>query len=126
MKEANHFIKKDLHQLIKKSKVHQLTDYQSKSVVLVFGKRYETMEKELNLHINNTTCNFKQFVKNLGVELGTNLGFKFHTTQCIQKVYARLKLLYAYRHLLNQASNVKLCDSLVLSHSNYCEVPYGS
>lgn len=40
----------------------------------------------------------------------------------IQSVFGVLKRLYGYRHLLNQAIKIKLCDTLILSMFNCGDV----
>lgn len=54
-----------------------------------------------------------------------DLRFKKDINRRIQKAYANLKMLYPNRHLLSQSLKLKLTDSLVLSHFNYCDVIYG-
>ena len=61
----------------------------------------------------------------MGVIIDTELRFRDHIAKCIQKAYFSLKLLYPHRHLLSEALKIKLTDSLVLSHFNYCDVLYG-
>lgn len=62
--------------------------------------------------------------KNLGVYLDTDLRFKQHTSVCLRKAYTALKLLYSNRQLLNTKARVMLCDSIVLSQLNFCDVLY--
>jgi hypothetical protein len=50
------------------------------------------------------------------------LRFKEHLNNLIKKAFSSLKLLYAARDILCQKLKEQLCESLVLSHFNYCGV----
>lgn len=54
-----------------------------------------------------------------------NLRFQEHINACLQKAYLNLKLLFQHRHVLNRNIKTMLCEALVLSHLNFCDVLYG-
>lgn len=118
-------INNDLTKLSTESKRHFLSINPSKSIVLVFGKHKSKVENELQIKIEDTILPFAKVVRNLGIELDSELRFKQHVTKCIQKSYANLKMLFPHRHSLNISVKILLCDTLILSHFNYCDSVYG-
>lgn len=122
---ANAKINNDLKELALISELHNLQINPTKSNVLVFGKNRGLVERNISIVINNNALSPTSEAKNLGVIFEVGLRFKKHISKCIQKAYYNLKLLYPHRHLLSKSLKIKLTDSLVLSHFNYCDVLYG-
>lgn len=106
---------------------HNLKLNASKSYALFFGakKKITIAKQQISLEINNIPLNVVDSTRNLGIILDTELRFREHVKILIQKAYINLKLLYSSKHLLNKTLKRNLCDSLVLSHFNYCDFIYG-
>lgn len=122
---ANDIINDDLQRLVTMSERHNLTINPMKSSVLIFGKSKREVEAGIKVAVGNNELACTRVAKNLGVEIDTDLRFKQHVSKCVQKAYANLKCLYPNRKLLSQSLKIKLTDTLVLSHFNYCDVLYG-
>lgn len=121
--EAN--INADIKRLIKFSESHCLELNVDKSHLLVFGKQKDLIGDSLNISINNDIIGRTETARNLGLTFDTSLRFKPHVNNCIRKAYASLKMLFPHRHILSQQLKIKITDSIVLSHFNYCDVVYG-
>lgn len=121
-------INSDLQRLVKNSEQHQLFINADKCSAMLFGcKRNRNLLKPLlNIEINNFSLPFVDSARNLGIIFDSDLRFKAHITKLIQRSYSVLKLLYSNRHILNKFLRRMLCDSLVLSHFNFCDVLYHS
>lgn len=99
-----------------------------KSVVMLFSSdstRSELMQ-QLNIAINGHALVFQQSIRCLGVVLDHKLRFREHVNILIRRFYARLKLLYANKHVLNKNLKIDLCEGLALSVFSYSNVLYYS
>lgn len=125
VKAANKIINDDLERLVNLSARHNLKINPTKSSVLMFGKNKDKTAVDINIAVGSDDIECVQVAKNLGLYIDNNLRFKTHVTKCIQNAYANLKLLYSNRNVLSESLKIKLTDTLVLSHFNYCDVIYG-
>lgn len=117
----------DLNRLHNISQKHSLILNPKKSVVMLFGKKNdrERIKDSINIKVNDTDLELCPLSRNLGVIFDENLRFKKHISNCVQNAYCKLKMLYRARHLLSQKLKVMLCNCLVLSYFNYCDILYG-
>lgn len=108
---------------------HSLLLNSEKSVVLLFGttgdRQYFQTNFSDSIKINNSTLQIKSSAKNLGLLMDPDLRFTDHINLCLQKAYINLKLLFQHRHVLTRNLKSMLCNSLVLSHLNFCDAVYG-
>lgn len=107
---------------------HSLLLNPSKCNVMLFGKPTD-VEAELNsvqIKVGSATLPIKSAAKNLGIVFDRELRFSEHISQCVQKAYVRLKLLYGQRHYLSRDLRRMLTDSLVLSLFGHGDVFYGN
>nr|CAH7738136.1 unnamed protein product [Callosobruchus chinensis] len=123
--QAELIIKEDLHKLIKYSQDHDLCINAAKSNILIFGRLKDVISPFLKITIRNDIIPVTSSARNLGLHFDNNLRFKPHVSKCIQRAYASLKTIFPHRHLLSQSIKIMLCNSLVLSHFNFCDVVYG-
>ena len=65
-----------------------------KSSVKVFGKYSQQNENKLVIKIGNETLQCTKSVKNLGLELDTDLRFKKDVRNIVQNAYVSLKVLF--------------------------------
>ena len=108
------------------SQNHLLKVNPTKSVALLFGgKDRANLLETLKPNIDNHEIQFKNNVKNLGLIIDSNLRFNEHVTSKLKLGYSALKTLYSHRHFLSQKTRKLLCDSLILSHFNFCDTVYG-
>ena len=56
--------------------------------------------------------------------MDSDLRFSNHVSSLIQKSFGKLRMLYMHREAFDVATRLRLCDSLVLSNLNYCNVVY--
>lgn len=122
---AEVLLNEDLNNLMACSQRHGLLINPDKSSVMIFGRHKDQLRVYLNIRVAGKTIEFAECVKNLGIRIDTDLRFKQQIGYCLQKAYLSLKMLYPHRHLLSETLKIKLTDSLVLSHFNYCDVLYG-
>lgn len=119
----------DLQRLYEYSVRHCLGLNSKKSSCIIFGRKAERDQflatYQNAIVIDDEPIKFQDTCKNLGIVLDQDLRFTNHVTKCLQKAYLNLKLIYQNRHFLDKSIKTKLCESLVLSHVNYCDVVYG-
>lgn len=118
----------ELQQLTALSEDHHLRINPSKSVVMIFGPKKNRNELKNNsvITIEDQTLPIVETHKNLGLFLDDELRFKKHVSLLIKKAYNALRVLYVSRSLLSKNLKKKLCESLVLTQLNYCDVVYMS
>lgn len=106
---------------------HDLKLNSSKSKIMLFGSKNKVNYIMDNFHfdIDGIILPIVKEANCLGVNLDTNFRFKTHIKKLMQRSFSSLKLIYSNRHLLNYKLRIMLCDSLVLSHFNYCDFIYG-
>lgn len=108
---------------------HSLKLNPQKTNAIIFGKRKDKdvfMQRYSQLlKMDNCNINFQQVVKSLGLFIDSDLRFSHHVTHILKKSYTSLKLIFHNRHFLDVGTKALLCDSLVLSHPNYCDTVYG-
>ena len=122
IQEACNLINKDLNILNRISQEHCLQLNPAKCVSILFGR---PVPSQFQLKINDVCIPVRKEVKSLGVIVDERLRFESHISLCIKKSISILKLLYDSRHFLDSKTKRLLCDSLVLSVFNYCDVVYG-
>jgi len=125
--ESNiNYINDDLKSLSEVSRKFNLAINSSKSNVLLFGNRQTRIEAEplVNIYVEGSKLSLTDSAKCLGVLLEPDLRFKRHIRCLIQKSFSTLKFLYSNRHILNKKLKILLCESLILSRFNYCDVVY--
>lgn len=106
---------------------HELKLNSNKSKVMLFGNKNKInyVMENFEFNVDGSLLPVVKEANCLGVTLDSNFRFKGHTKKLLQRAYSSLKLLYSNRHLLNCKLRIMLCDSLVLSHFNYCDFIYG-
>nr|CAI5850104.1 unnamed protein product [Callosobruchus analis] len=75
--------------------------------------------------LNNITIQTVNECKSLGVILDTRLSFTAHINGLIKKTYGKIKSLYRFKYILSTETKLKICDSLIVSTFDYCDVVYG-
>ena len=121
-------INSDLQSLQSISLKHSLYLNPKKCCIMIFGTKnhVDSIKNLISIKIDDSVLPIRDNVKNLGVVFDSSLRFNQHISQCIQKAYLRLKLLYSYRHELSTKLKIILCDSLVLSIFTHGDVVYGN
>lgn len=124
--EAAHKINADLSKLLMVAGDHLLDINPSKSSVTLFGceAHRNYVSGVLDIRINGHSLQFQNEVRNLGLMLDGGLKFKKHINVMLGRSYSALKAIYRHRKILSQDVKISLCESLVLSHSNFCDVVY--
>ncbi len=79
-----------------------------------------------SVHMGNNLISNVESCKNLGVIFDESLSWKSHINSLISKSYYKLKGLYQFKNFLSVPTKLKLCDSLILSNFNYCDILFGN
>lgn len=124
LQAANH-INNDLDSLVMTSENHHLKINSSKSCFIIFGQNRENFLNNFKLKVKGNELVYTKTARNLGLLFDENLRFSSYISNTLKKCYAGLKTLFPHRHILSQDLKIKLCDTLVLSHFNYCDTVYG-
>lgn len=121
-------INEDLRNLITFSQDHCLKINAAKSNLLIFGNKKARLAAapQLNLQVGDCQLACVDSARNLGLYMDSSLRFKLHITKSIQKAYGSLKALYSNREIFDKNLKIMLCNTLVLSHFNFCDEVYGS
>ena len=116
----------DLSGILLYSTEHNLMINPDKTQVLLFCQegRRNHLETTIKLKITNENLHFANTIKNLGLIMDVGLRYREHVKLLLQKSYAKMKMLYANRYILNFKLRKKLCESLILSSFNYCNIVY--
>jgi len=124
---AENVINNDLDKLVTTATNHGLKINPIKSSVLLFCKKRdrEFLQRGLSLTLGGNTLPFSSVAKDLGLYLDTDLRFRKHVSGLVCKAYGSLRRIYLYRRFLTSSVRKILCESLVLSHFNFCDVVYG-
>jgi len=124
--DAFESINRDLTNLVNMSQKHDLRINPKKSSVILFGNKNNRsfIQRNFSVSINNSVLPFSDSAKNLGVIVDCELRFKQHITDLLKKSYSILKMLYMNRQILNHELKKMLCNSLILSKFDYCDVVY--
>lgn len=118
---AEQLINENLNIISNFSKNHNLSLNPSKCVSILFGnKRNLNITNAMQFKINDDVVPTVDSCKYLGVVLDSQINFRLHVNSICQKTYSNMKLLYSNKHIINFNIRKHLCDSLVLSHINYC------
>lgn len=118
----------DLSNICNISQQHCLRLNVRKSAAIVFGRKNDRLfftRQDQNLLLNDEIVEYTDSIKNLGLVMDSDLRFVQHVSKCLQKAYLNLRIIYQHKSVLNKKSKTMLCESLVLSHVNFCDVVYG-
>lgn len=120
-------VNSELTKVKRLSTEHDLKLNSSKSKVMLFGSKNKTnyVMENFNFDIDGSILPVVKEANCLGLTLSSDFRFKANIKKLVQRAYSSLKLIYSNRHLLNHKLRIMLCDSLVLSHFNYCDFIYG-
>jgi hypothetical protein len=118
----------DLSNIVVYSDKNALRINPDKSVCMFIGSHHNVKKMQCSnlepLIINQKPIKVCKFAKNLGVTFDEVLSWRKHIDILISKAYLRLKCLYRHKNFLTTKSKIILCDLLVLSIFNYCDVVY--
>lgn len=128
VQESVEIFNKELISLANSSANHCLELNPTKSKILVFGreKARKKVIESLKITMDGVNLPVVSSAKNLGVEMDSVLRFHEHINTKIKTAFFKLKLIYSQKSYLNSSLKRMLCDSLVLSAFNYCDVLYNS
>ena len=119
-------INSDLDNIANYSKNNFLKLNASKSTYIIIGSR-TNLKKVANINIPLITMNGKiidrkSYVRNLGVIFDEALSWEKHVNHIVANAYGRLKQVYRHKNFLCAKSKIKICESYILSHFNYCDI----
>lgn len=120
-------INHDLNTIYTLSENHCLQINPEKSCLMLFGNKssIDKISGSFKIVINGVQLPLKTSSRNLGLIIDNKLRFKEHINKCIQKAFINIKLIYNSRQFLTTSMKTILCEALVLSHFNFCDIVYG-
>jgi ribonuclease P/MRP protein subunit RPP40 len=71
--------------------------------------------------LDNHILDREKSLKNLGVIFDEQMSWVKHINKVVCKAYGSLRSLYRFKRFLSVTAKKSLCESLVLSHFNYCD-----
>ena len=77
-----------------------------------------------NITINKTPIKRVDFVKNLGLTFDEILSWRKHINLCIKRAMGNFITLSRFKRFLSVEAKLMLCESMVLSQFNFCDVVY--
>lgn len=118
----------DLQYIYDVSSQHSLKINPNKSAVILFGNKNvcRDLVNTLKLSINHTKIPVVNEVKSLGLMLDNTFRYRNQISKYICLGYQQLRKLYPHRSYLNKETKKNICESLVLSHFNFCVPIYHS
>ncbi|KAI5636771.1 reverse transcriptase (RNA-dependent DNA polymerase) domain-containing protein [Phthorimaea operculella] len=118
----------DLDSIAKWSTQNSLMLNPTKSKFMVLGSKKQVSRCVMqapNVTVLGTPVELVTQAKNLGIEMDSRLRFQAHIESIARTCLYRLKIFYKIRHLLSTDVRLKICESLILSRLNYCDVVIG-
>ena len=119
------YINSDLENINTYSSSNGLRLNHSKSHYIIIGSRANIIKVDKKnippITISNNAINRLKEVKNLGIYFDESMSWVRNINKTICKAYASLRALYRLKRFLSIESKTILCESLVLSHFNYCD-----
>lgn len=101
-----------------------LNPKKSKNIVLGTPNRLRALAN-FQLFIDNIAIEQLEEVKNLGLTIDKHLNFIPHISEVCRKCFCSFKQISGFRNILGKDVKLLLCESLVISHVNYCDYVYG-
>ena len=99
-----------------------------KSNFIIIGSKPNLNKlKQLDLPpivLNNEPIERKYHVKNLGVIFDESFSWTNHVNKIVSTSFFKLRQVYRHKKFLSFESKVKICESYVLCHLNYCDSVY--
>ena len=120
-------INEDLEGVLRFSGDHGLKLNVAKTSCILFGPAHvrSVVADGLGLRLDGLPLSFVDATRNLGVIVDAELRFRDHVGALVRGAFGVLKMLYTNRAILNADLRRRLCDTLVLSRFNFCDVLYG-
>lgn len=97
----------------------------NKSAIIYFGTDSAWASENMRVDMDGSVIPVVKEYKNLGVIFDTKLRFRSQVSKVIQRSYLSLRNLYKSKNILRPYLKKTLCETLVLSHANYCNFVYG-
>lgn len=101
---------------------HLLQLNPKKSSVIVFGSdaQISHVKQTIRIKLDDEYLPFSNHGKSLGLIIDSKMRFREHVTSKLRVAYCNLKMIYSHRTYLSQDIKKMLCDTLILSHFNFC------
>ena len=120
-----HKINEDMDKISAYSSANGLRLNHDKCKFMVIGTKQKIADfNKLDIpqvSIDNHVIKRESNLKNLGVVFDEYLSWVKHVNKIICRAYGALRSLYRFKNFLSEESKKSLCDSLVLSHFDYCD-----
>lgn len=125
LKDAEHMINEDIASICTWARDNGLILNASKTQAIVFSNTAVRTTLP-NIFIDGTAITFTETVKNLGVNMDTNLSFNAHARDLSSKVFSRLRSLWPNYSILSWQVRLMLFKSLILPLFMYCDSVYST
>jgi hypothetical protein len=80
----------------------------------------------IDLNINNVPMERLTDAKVLGLNINEVLSWRKQVNSCISKAMCNFFQMSRYKKFLNKQAKINLCESIVLSQFNYCDIVYSN
>lgn len=118
----------DLENIYKWSLLNSLVLNPKKSQFLITGSKVNLLKlskENIKITVGGEFIEYVTEAKSLGLILDAQLKFESQVAESVRNCFYRLKTLYKIRPYISEAVRITLCESLILSKLNYCDVVFG-
>lgn len=81
--------------------------------------------EDIKIAVGGEPVEYVDEARSLGVIIDSQLKFESQVLESVRSCFYRLKMLYNIRQYLSEELRITLCESLILSKLNYCDVVFG-
>ena len=115
-------MKNNLNKISSYSADNQLIPHPNKTKIVIFSKRSQIspFENRAPLKLNDHEVQYVDSYKCLGFTLDHQLGYSQHLKEMCRKIHCGLAIMRRVKSFIPRDSLVRLADSLVNTHLDYC------
>ena len=116
----------ELEKVNKWTKANRLTINASKTELLIFTNKTNYSNENDKIYLDGVTLHPSDHTRFLGVVIDTNLNFKLHITQILDKISKHAGILYKIKDCLPNSARLTYYNSFVLPYLSYNIVHWGN
>lgn len=127
-RRAVNYINHDLSCVFQWSHSNSLVLNPKKSKFVLTGSKaniHKLNLEDISIVVGGEPVEYVTEAKSLGLVIDSQLKFESQVSESVRSCFYKLKVLYQIRPYLSEAVRISLCESLILSKLNYCDVVFG-